>query len=236
MWGTSSTEVTEYHLTEPGWCFYNNNFLLPPWCEGYLCCWYLLMTFWLGDIDDWASESQAMFKAFDCNISLFYGDSNDVSVVLEQLESNQSSIWMDFVQYFLPENKLSYVKNSRMREKHDALIKFLYLVMKNNLNATPLHVSLVQKMYDLTQSKEIIKISSSLGFCCGYKTTKNLDLFIAKWIILRVCTNGVPVPWVFTTYYLISWAMDNFGKFSIQGCSHDTVLNLFQHVPKNMPL
>ena len=121
-----------------------------------------------------------MFKAFDFNICLFYGDSNDVSVVLEQLESNQSSIWMDFVQYFLPENKLSYVKNSRMREKHDALIKVLYLVMKNNLNATPLHVSLVQKMYDLTQSKEIIKISSSLGFCCGYKTTKNLDFFIAK--------------------------------------------------------
>lgn len=180
LWSTSSTEVTEYHWNEPGWCFYNNNFLLRPWCEGYLCCWYSLMTFWVGDIDDGARESWAMFKACDFNSCLSYRDSNDVSMALEQLESNWSSIWNDFVQYFFPKNKLSYVKNLRMREKHDALIKVLYLVMKDNLNPTPLNASLVQKMYDLTRSKEIIKISSSLGFCCGYKTTKNLDFFIAK--------------------------------------------------------
>ena len=90
----------------------------------------------------------------------------------------------------------------------------------------------------LSQSKELMTSLNHHGMCVSYSTVKQIDVDLAEQIVTTAGDNRVPHPPVFETTSPLNGAMDNFvcneSTLAGTGCTHDTILDLFQNVPSNL--
>ena len=113
------------------------------------------------------------------------------------------------------------------------MFQFVFNIVHNGKEKTPMHISVAQTIHDTCRSKQLVQIFNRMGYGISYSELEQIDNALTQRTIRRAGSHRVPVPLSIKPSVLIQGAMDNFdheeNTSSGIGGSHDTILVLFQN-------
>ena len=150
---------------------------------------------------------------------------------METFQKNPSLKWTEFCSYL-------FKGKATTQLKIDVVFQILHCILTDGKEPTPFHVMVAQAVHGLTQSKELITALCQHRVCVSYNTVRRIDVDLAEQVIATAGASRVPLPRVFEATSPLNGALDNFdhneSTLGETGSSHDTVLVLFQNVPRKL--